>query len=209
MYIFVPPFGGGSDRCFAPMPLSVTRIALLFAVAAGTLALAGPAVPADYGRFLAPASACPAQADPAAGPARKVRALRCLVSYAREKRGLPALRWNARLERAAALKLRDNARCDEFSHTACGKPFISVFRRSGYVTASTGSFVVGENLAWGQGTLGTPRRILLAWLRSDGHRHNLFSRRWRQMGAAYRFDGRFEGHERVALWANSFGRRDP
>ena len=102
--------------------------------------------------------------------------MRCLLNHAREKRGVDALRRNRRLDRAAVLKLRDNVRCDEFSHTACGKPFISVFRRARYVTAETRSYSVGENLAWGQGRLGTPRRIVLAWLRSDGHRRNLFSR---------------------------------
>jgi uncharacterized protein YkwD len=184
----------------------VKRITVALVVVAATL-VSAPAAMAEYGRYLAPASVCPHQANPAATAARKVRALRCLLNYARKERGLRALRWNERLDRAAALKLGDNVRCDEFSHTACRKPFLSVFRRSHYLTASTGSYAVGENLAWGQGTLGTPRSILLAWLRSDGHRHNLFRREWREMGIAYRFDGRFDGHDDVALWANSFGRR--
>jgi uncharacterized protein YkwD len=184
----------------------VKRITVALAVAAGALVLA-PAAFADYGRYLAPASVCPHQVNPAATVARKVRAMRCLLNYARKERGLRTLRWNDRLDRAAALKLGDNVRCDEFSHTACGKPFISVFRRSRYVTTSTGSYAVGENLAWGQGSFATPRSILLAWLRSDGHRHNLFRREWREMGIAYRFDGQFDGHDDVALWANEFGRR--
>jgi uncharacterized protein YkwD len=189
------------------MPYTMKHLRLLFAVAVGALAFAQPASSADYGRYLAPVSVCPNQANPAASVARKVRAMRCLLNFARKERGLRALRWNARLDRAAVLKLGDNMRCDEFSHTACGKPFLSVFRRSRYLTASTGSYAVGENLAWGQGDFGTPRLILLAWLRSDGHRHNLFRRGWREMGVAYRFDGRFEGHDSVALWAHSFGRR--
>ena len=189
------------------MSQRVKLVPLALAAAAATLVLAPTAVPADYSRYLAPASVCPNQANPAASVTRKVRAMRCLLNYARKERGLRALRWNDRLDRAAALKLGDNVRCDEFSHTACGKPFLSVFRRSRYLTASTGGYSVGENLAWGQGSLGTPRLILLAWLRSDGHRHNLFRRDWREMGVAYRFDGRFEGHDNVALWANEFGRR--
>jgi uncharacterized protein YkwD len=66
---------------------------------------------------------------------------------------------------------------------------------------------VGENLAWGQGALGTPRAIVLAWLRSDGHRRNLFSDAWREMGVGFRLDARFVGYENVAIWANTFGRR--
>jgi uncharacterized protein YkwD len=172
----------------------------------GVLAFAQPAA-ADYRRFLAPESVCPHQSEVGARPEVKVRAMRCLLNQARAERGLPRLARHRKLDRAGGLKLRDNIRCDEFSHTACGKPFLSVFRRAEYVTRSTRGYTVGENLAWGQGQLGTPRRMVLAWLRSEGHRHNLFSRAWREMGVAYRLDPEFTGHERVALWANSFGRR--
>lgn len=186
----------------------MNRVLLLgLVLAAALLAAVQPADAADLRRYLAPPSVCPGQSNAGARPAVKVRAMRCLLNHAREERGLDALRRNRKLDRAATLKLRDNVRCDEFSHTACGKPFISVFRRARYVTAETRSYSVGENLAWGQGRLGTPRRIVLAWLRSDGHRRNLFSRAWRDMGVAYRAVSRFEGHERVALWANCFGRR--
>lgn len=189
------------------MPLSVKRVFLLGSAILAALALAQPAGAADYRKYLAPPSVCPGQSNAGAKAVTKVRAMRCLLNHAREERGLARLRRHRQLDRAAVLKLRDNARCDEFSHTACGKPFISVFKRSGYVTSSTWSYSVGENLAWGQGRLGTPRRIVLAWLRSDGHRRNLFSRAWREFGVAYRLEPRFVGHERVALWANTFGRR--
>jgi uncharacterized protein YkwD len=205
--VVVSPVRGRGLPLIRPMPRTVTRTLLLGSVLLATLALVQPAGAADVRKYLAPPSACPGQTNAGAKPAVKVRAMRCLLNHAREKRGLAELRWHAKLHRAAALKLRDNVRCDEFSHTACGEPFISVFRRSRYVTSSTRSYSVGENLAWGQGRLGTPRRIVLAWLRSDGHRHNLFSRAWRDMGVAYRLAPRFEGHERVALWANCFGRR--
>jgi uncharacterized protein YkwD len=191
------------------MPLSVKSLLVLCLALLAWLALAQPAGAADYRKYLAPPSVCPGQSNTGAKAATKVRAMRCLLNYAREERGLTRLWRNRKLHRAAVLKLRDNARCDEFSHTACGKPFVSVFRRSGYVTPSTYSYQIGENLAWGQGRLGTPRRILLAWLRSDGHRRNLFSRIWHEFGIAYRMEPRFVGHERVALWANTFGRRSP
>lgn len=188
------------------MPVNVRRGVCCLVVLPAAF-FAGPAAAADYGRYLAPGSVCPNQRDARASAVEQVRATRCLLNEARERRGLRRLRWNDRLDRAATLKLRDNVRCDEFSHTACGKPFLSVFERARYVTAATRGYAVGENLAWGQGDLGTPRKIVLAWLRSDGHRLNLFSTRWREMGVAYRLDALFEGHEDVALWANAFGRR--
>lgn len=189
------------------MGFSMKAACLAVLAAAVVLVFAGAAGGATYTRFLASPSVCPNQSKGAATVREKRRAMGCLVNHARRKRGLAPLALRRKLNRAGALKLADNVRCDEFSHTACGKPFISVFRRSGYVTASSHGFAVGENLAWGQGRLGTPRRTLLAWLRSDSHRHNLFSRTWREMGIAYRSDTRFEGYEDVVLWANEFGRR--
>jgi uncharacterized protein YkwD len=188
------------------MPLTV-RLGVVLLPVLLTAVFAGSVAAADYTRYLAPSSVCPKQRDARASVAEKVGATRCLLNGARERRGLRRLRWNGRLDRAATLKLQDNVRCDEFSHTACAKPFLSVFKRARYVTASTRGYAVGENLAWGQGDFGTPRKIVLAWLRSDGHRRNLFSRTWREMGVAYRLDALFEGHQDVALWANTFGRR--
>src|SRR5918992_4416534 len=125
------------------MPCTMTRALLVGSVlAAALLAAAQPAGAADYRKYLASHAVCPGQTNPGARAAVKVRAMRCLLNHAREERGLARLRRNAKLDRAAVLKLRDNVRCDEFSHTACGKPFLSVFRRSRYVTASAGSYAV-------------------------------------------------------------------
>ncbi len=189
------------------MSLVVRRVVVLGVLGLMVLGWAQPATAADYTKYLASPVVCPNQLDTGLAKAAKIKAIRCLLNEARKERGLRRVSWNRKLDRAAALKLRDNVRCDEFSHTACGKPFISVFNRSGYVASATGSYSVGENLAWGQGVMGTPRSIVLAWLRSNGHRHNLFSSEWREGGVAYRFDAKFEGNSDVALWANTFGRR--
>lgn len=181
-------------------------LVLALTVLVAVSAVAATAQAAGWKGYLAPRSVCPNQANASLSAAKKVRAMRCLANWARKKRGLKPLRASTRLDRAGRLKLADESRCDEFSHTACGRPFLSVFRRSGYLDGA-GAYAVGENLAWGQGRYGTPRAILLGWLRSDGHRHNLFSRTWRQMGVAYRFDASFAGHANVVLWAQEFGSR--
>jgi uncharacterized protein YkwD len=41
---------------------------------------------------------------------------------------------------------------------------------------------VGENLAWGAGTAGTPARIVRAWMRSAGHRRNILDPSFREIG---------------------------
>jgi hypothetical protein len=42
--------------------------------------------------------------------------------------------------------------------------------------------VVGENIGWGQGALTTPRSIVDAWMASPGHRENLLSRDYTEVG---------------------------
>jgi uncharacterized protein YkwD len=160
-----------------------------------------------YTRYLPPAGACPGAEDPARVDGTALRTMSCVLNYARRQDGLSPLRLDQRLNKAARLKVEDNVRCDEFSHTACGTPFNAVFRRSGYLDGAR-SYQIGENLAWGSFALGSPRSIVEAWLNSPGHRENLFRTTWREMGLAVVRPPTFLGEQQVALWANEFGARD-
>ena len=40
----------------------------------------------------------------------------------------------------------------------------------------------GENIAWGQGDLSTPRSIVAAWMASPGHRANILNGEYTQIG---------------------------
>ena len=44
------------------------------------------------------------------------------------------------------------------------------------------SWSVGENLAWGSGTLATPRAMVRAWMQSADHRANLLDRHFADVG---------------------------
>ena len=44
------------------------------------------------------------------------------------------------------------------------------------------AWVVGENIGWGQGTLATARSMVSAWMDSPGHRDNLLSRDYTEVG---------------------------
>ena len=83
--------------------------------------------------------------------------MRCLINWARRHGGRPALRANAELDRSAGIRAGDINRCQSFSHTPCGQPFITVFEVVGYLV---GTASVGENLAWGQGRLGSARTAM-------------------------------------------------
>jgi uncharacterized protein YkwD len=45
-----------------------------------------------------------------------------------------------------------------------------------------GDWTVGENIAWGQGELATPRSIVAAWMASPGHRANVLTREYTEIG---------------------------
>ena len=42
--------------------------------------------------------------------------------------------------------------------------------------------IAGENIAWGEGPLGTPAQIVVAWMHSEGHRTNILDPDFRQIG---------------------------
>lgn len=177
---------------------------LVLALAAANSAAA--ASKTSSASLVAPEASCPNASRADLTPEAAKRAMTCLVDYARARKGLSPLKLQTQLARAASYKLTDQVRCDVFSHTACGRPLLSVFKRSGYVSPSY-SYVVGENLAWGAGEKAAPRQILVAWLDSPSHRKNLLSRDWREMGFGFaRVEG-FAGLGAVTLWSHSFGKR--
>jgi uncharacterized protein YkwD len=130
--------------------------------------------------------------------------MRCLINWARRHGGVPAVHPNATLDRSAAMRANDIRRCQDFSHTACGEPFIGVFEVVGYFT---GTAAVGENLAWGQGRLGTARSAMAGWLASPEHREILFTGSWRDVGLSRRYATTLFGRSNVTVWVAQFGHR--
>ena len=171
------------------------------------LLLGAPAASADrYERYVASPEQCPGSDRGGASVARQEAAMRCLINHARRVKRLPRLRADRRLARSADIKVRILRRCDEFTHTPCGTTLQSTFRRAGYIRGAHG-WAIGENIAyWGPRPTAAPRDIMLAWLRSPGHRRNVFKRSWRDQGVAL-VHGRFQGHRDVAIWVSQFGRR--
>jgi uncharacterized protein YkwD len=178
---------------------------LLLGVVAATLAFSsGPAGSATSAGALAPRGVCRGQAAPHAAPALQLQALRCLIGWARRHSGQPALHRSPELDRSAGMRAVDIRRCQDFSHTPCGEPFIAVFEVVGYFT---GTAAVGENLAWGQGSLGTARSAMRSWLASPEHRQILFTSSWQDLGVARVHGSSLFGYANVTLWVAQFGHR--
>jgi uncharacterized protein YkwD len=144
------------------------------------------------------AGACAGAGSSTGSSAAQVRAMRCLVNRARRGAGLRALGANRTLARAADLKGSRMEACGTFSHTPCGAPFSAAFRAAGW------RGTMGENIAFGQGSQGTPRAILNAWLQSPGHRANLLRGGFRVHGLAVR-SATLPGIGSVRLWVHTFG----
>jgi uncharacterized protein YkwD len=155
------------------------------------IALANPAQ--SGGRtasYIAPAGYC---------TGARVQVMICLHDYARHQAGLSPLRFSLRLMRAARAKDSDIARCG-FSHTACGHPFEYRIDQAGYRWRR-----VGENLGFGTGSLGRPHGIFSSWMRSPGHRANILSPGFRDVGIGVR-RGSLVGYPKGAVWVVEFGR---
>lgn len=155
----------------------------------------------DSSALAAVASSCAGATTAAGDTHSRLEAMYCGINLVRRSYGLGPVRGSGPLNRSTVLKANAVRRCG-FSHTPCGMSFSWTFRRAGYLPARA----FGENLAWGQGELGSPVRTLGAWLHSPPHRANLLARQWRDLGIAFERGSMF-GRSGVALWVMQFGRR--
>jgi uncharacterized protein YkwD len=180
------------------MGVAVALTVLLFSPAA-------PSAPAsrasDASALASVASSC-ADATSAVGDTHsRLEAMHCGINVVRRTFGLGPVRGDVPLNRSSLLKADAVRRCG-FSHTPCGMSFSGTFARAGYLPARR----FAENLAWGQGDLGSPVRTLAAWLRSPPHRANLLGPRWRDLGIAVE-SGQMFGRSGVSLWVLQLGQR--
>jgi uncharacterized protein YkwD len=118
------------------------------------------------------------------GHARK--AVLCLINRERHSRGISKLRRDRRLQRAAQNhnSYMQNKRC--FSHQCSGEAsLIGRLQRVDWLHGGVDAWACGENIAWGSGHAGTPRNIVQQWMSSSGHRANILSTRYDEIGIGY------------------------
>ncbi|MCJ7990385.1 SafA/ExsA family spore coat assembly protein [Priestia megaterium] len=115
-----------------------------------------------------------------------------LVNQERAKVGLKPLKSNWEVARVARYKSQDMIDKNYFSHTSptYGSPF-DMMKKFG-ITYST----AGENIAAGQAT---PKEVVNAWMNSDGHRKNILSSQFTEIGVGYAKGGNY-GH----YWTQMF-----
>jgi spore coat assembly protein SafA/uncharacterized protein, YkwD family len=101
-----------------------------------------------------------------------------LVNQQRAKAGLQMLANNWQVERVARYKSADMANKGYFSHTSptYGSPF-TMMQNFGISFSAA-----GENIAMGQRT---PEEVVNAWMNSPGHRANILSPTYTQIGVGF------------------------
>ena len=73
-----------------------------------------------------------------------------------------------------------------FSHQCSGeKSLEGRLHDVGYLHGGLNSWAYAENIAVGSGGGGTPRETVKAWMRSSGHRANILSRTFEDVGAGF------------------------
>ena len=150
----------------------------------------------------ASASATPSEV----GKRTVVRATLCTLNAERARHGLPRLKLNKKLSTAARRHTRDMVRRDYFAHDSLGGgTFVDRIRRSGYLKGAR-SWSVGENLAWGSRERSAPRAITSMWMNSAGHRANILSPAFREVGIGFAI-GAPGASGQAATYATEFGTR--
>ena len=151
------------------------------ALGAVQYAVAGNAAPAAAAQ--APTVCANADLVPDATNLELVRsAIICLHNKIRGESGLPQLKGNAKLRRAAEGHSADMVTSRFFDHTTpSGATMVNRIMRTGYVRPDRG-WILGENLEWGTGALATPQGAIDAWMNSPGHRANILKKGDRDVG---------------------------
>jgi uncharacterized protein YkwD len=170
------------------------RRSLIAGLVAASLSLAVPAA----------ASACEgAGAEPTAVSLElSERATFCLINKERTTRGIRKLRRNKRLDLASVRHARSMAARDFFEHGN----FVGRIRSANYLRGARG-WRLGENIAWGSGTLGTPVEIVDAWMHSPGHRANVLNRGFREIGIGIAHGTPNRSYGDGATYVTDFGTR--
>jgi uncharacterized protein YkwD len=109
-------------------------------------------------------------------------AILCLHNQIRVQAGLPTLKDNAKLRKAATGQSNDMVANGYFDHTSPdGDTFVDRIIGAGYTKRNDG-WTLGENLAWGTGDLSTAQGVMNAWMNSAGHKANILKKAYREVG---------------------------
>ena len=120
-----------------------------------------------------------------------------LLNDIRHEHGLGELTGSAALRSAAREHSTDMLKRSYFAHNSPGESFDKRIRRH------LASSLVGENIAWGTGSYGTPAGIVEMWMHSPAHRHIILMPELHRVGLGIA-TGRFQGSSSAVMATADF-----
>jgi uncharacterized protein YkwD len=197
--------GASSAILFGMHPrLTATTLVVLLAALFATVGLlasgAGPALAAGGG-----------EAPKCGGGTillnSKEKAAFSLHNKIRRDRNLKPFCVHPKLQKAARSHSRDMIERDYFSHdTKGGDSFDARLKAFGYAPDGYRYYATGENIAYGSGPYGEPANIMDAWMKSDGHRHNILKAEFREIGVGT-YAGTYGDTDGATMYTADFGVR--
>ena len=131
----------------------------------------------------------------------------CLINAQRAENALPELREQVELTQASVDYSELMVDEQFFAHESpSGSVLTGRLTDAGYLPGD-GAWVVGENIAWGESYLGTPGAIVTAWMNSAGHRANILSSDYDEIGLGIAI-GVPTSANAGATYTTDFGHRD-
>ena len=131
------------------------------------------------------------------------------LNVVRADHGLPALRANAKLAAAADQHSREMADDGYFDHNSVDGTSFANRIAKWYPLGGFHSWYVGENLLWSSPAV-DPSGAVAMWMRSPGHRANILSPRFREIGVGAVYSTSAGGaytHRPVTIITTDFGVR--
>ncbi len=127
-----------------------------------------------------------------------------LVNQERVSRGVPPLKYNSELSNASRYHVIDLMQDNYFNHDSYDVQNGSLVQVCGWSTRVDKFYFnrawIGENLAAGYNS---PAAAVAGWMSSTGHRENILSTNYREMGAGYASGG----GNYYYYWGQDFGSR--
>jgi len=126
-----------------------------------------------------------------------------LHNQTRETNNLTTLCVSEILTQAARSHSQEMIDQGYFSHNSYnGESFSTRLESFGYTSYEK----VGENIAWGSGSLASPENIFQGWMDSPGHRENILDPDFREVGIGTA-TGVCEGYSDCTMYTADFGLR--
>lgn len=131
----------------------------------------------------------------------------CLLNAERAAAGLEALRSDSVIERVADAYSAAMVAQQVFAHTLADG--VTLGGRLTAYTAGASGYAIGENIGWGERELGTPRAITDAWMNSPGHRKNILTAAYREIGIGIVPGSPTDASLEAATYTTDFGVKEP